>query len=56
MRNVDPPAGTTLEALLAGVENEGPMVPDAPTHDAPVRLGFAHRLEKLMELTVSRVR
>lgn len=55
IRNVDPPAGSSLEALLEALEGDGPMIPDAPTFDRPVRVGFAHRHDKLMELTVGLV-
>jgi hypothetical protein len=53
MRNVDRPAGTTLPALLASLE-DGPGIAAAPSRDQPARMVFAHRLEKAMALTVSR--
>ena len=52
-RDIDPPVGTTLPALLASLEDDRPGIADAPTSDRPARMVFAHRLEKAMELTVS---
>jgi hypothetical protein len=53
LRNIDLPAGTTLPALLASLEDDRPAVDAAPMRDRPARMVFAHRLDKAMELTVS---
>lgn len=51
---VDLPAGTSLSAALAASGDDGSVIPPPPGAGRPARLVFAHRAEKLVELTVSR--
>lgn len=56
LRLIDPPADSSLSALLASLEGAPSDLPDAPSPDRPARLVFAHRTDKAMALQVTRVR